>query len=420
MAGVLAAATLSSPGAAAGSAFVTFGEFLSDVSRTTYSVAAATGRAGLARDAAAFEQMRQHTLELYRGVQVEHSYLSHEGYFDCVTIDSQPGVRAMGGKAIAAPPQPSTKQAKAPGEAFEAVSELALGLKDGFGNAISCGKGTIPMHRVTLERMTKFADLRGFLSKGLKTPKTGASTTADPYVHRHAVGLQMVPNHGGQSALALYSPAGEFSLSQHWYLNGEGASMQSVEGGWVKYLYGWGDRSVTFIFHTADGYSTGCYNLECAGFVQTNPNWALGGGWSVYSTPGGPQYQFTMQWQWYQGNWWMFLQGAGAMEAVGYYPGYIYRGGPMTYYANRSDFGGETARMFTNFAQMGSGYHAAHGWGWAAYQHSVFYIVNGVGTWSSLTPGAAPGCYSIAYTPASAGWNWGTFFYYGGPGGDVC
>jgi len=37
--------------------------------------------------------------------------------------------------------------------------------------------------------------------------------------------------------------------------------------------------------------------------------------------PDMPQYQFTLQWQWYAGNWWMFLQGAAAMEAGAFLEG---------------------------------------------------------------------------------------------------
>ncbi|HEX6682280.1 MAG TPA: neprosin family prolyl endopeptidase [Candidatus Limnocylindrales bacterium] len=416
-----AAARVAAGTAPAGSGFVTFAEFIADVSRTHYGAALSAGRVGAVRGEAAFEQMRGHVLDMYKGVDVKHSYLSPDGYFDCVSVDSQPSVKALGGKEVAAPPPAGSGPPaadKAPGDAIGAPSALTLGDKDAFGHAISCGPGTIPMQRITMERLTKFADLRAFLAKE-PGGGGGSRAAADPYVHHYAVGQQVVGNHGGQSSLALYNQAGDFSISQQWYINDTAGYIQTAEGGWIRYPQKFGDRSVTFIYFTADSYtSTGCYNLDCVGFVQTNRNWALGGGWSIYSTPGGAQYQFTMQWQWYQGNWWMFLQGAGAMEAVGYYPGYVYRGGPLASYANRSDFGGETARLFSTFAQMGSGYYAASGWTWAAYQHTIFYLVNGGSYWSSLWPTATvPHCYTINYTPASAGWNWGTFFYFGGPGG---
>lgn len=401
--------------------FIPFGDFLSEMRQASYATALAAGKAGAVRDAAAFAEMRTHVLQMYDGVRVRHSYLAEEGYFDCVTVESQPSLKALGGKPIATPPTPAQLAGQTKGEQA-AQSPLLLGDKDAFGNAISCPQGTIPMKRITMERLGKFATLKDFLAKtphsraqGL--PKPEAKTNADPYAHHYAVGYQFTAAHGGQSSLALYNPAGPgFSLSQQWYLAGG----QSVEGGWVKYSPSWGDRSVTFIYFTADNYvSTGCYNLDCPGFVQINGNWPLGGGWSAYSVPGGAQYQFTLQWKWYAGNWWMFLQGAGALEAVGYYPGYLYNGGPLSYAADLVEYGGEVANVFGYWPPMGSGNYAASAWPWTAYQHTVFYIsTGGPSVWSSLGPiQTVPGYYTFTFTPASAGWNWGSFLYFGGPGG---
>lgn len=419
---LLAGVLLGPPAHAAPSGFVPFGDFLSEMRQADFARVQVAGKAGVVRDAAAFAEMRSHVLTMYDGVRVRHSYLAREGYFDCVTIESQPGVKALGGKEIATPPPPASMAVKQNSDALAAQSPLMLGDKDAFGNAISCPDGTIPMRRITMERLSKFATLKDFLAKspdarsqGLPMPSMKAQV--DPYVHHYAVGYQFAPSRGGQSSLALYNPAGPgFSLSQQWYLAGG----QSVEGGWVKYSPSWGDRSVTFIYFTADNYvSTGCYNLDCPGFVQINPNWPLGGGWSAYSVPGGPQYQFTLQWQWYAGNWWMFLQGAGAMEAVGYYPGYIYNGGPLGNAADLVEYGGEVANVFGYWPPMGSGAYAGSGWPWTAYQHTVFYLAaGGPSVWASLSPiQTVPAYYTFAFTPASAGWNWGSFFYFGGPGG---
>jgi hypothetical protein len=428
--GTLVAGILGLPGdvgASTQSSFVSFSDFIADMTRIRYNKAIAARRVGAVSSAAAFEEMRAHVLKTYRGVRVAHSYRVDEGYFDCVTVESQPGVRAAGVKAVTTPPSIVVK-ARA-GDAKEqplgAASPLTLGLKDAHGNAISCPPGTIPMRRISLDRLTRFATLKTFLAKGPdglgQAPASDdkeSKARAQNFVRHYAYGNQWVGNHGGQSSIGLYNPAADFSISQQWYVSGSGGGTQTVEGGWIKYPQYFGANSVTFVYFTADNYATtGCYNLDCPGFIQINRNWPLGGGWSAYSTPGGPQYQFTMQWQWYQGNWWLFLQGGGAMEAVGYYPGHLYRGGPLGSYAERASFGGETMPT-SAWPPMGSGYHAAHGWGWAAFQHTIFTMANGVSTWAALdTYQTAPACYTIAYTPASAGWSWGTFFYFGGPGG---
>ena len=410
-----------SAAAAQSSSFVSFDAFLSQVSGARYQSYAALGLTGAVHSEQAFEQMRSHIIGLYQGVEVRHSYVSQGSYFDCVAVETQPTVRALGIK-VAAPPTSNSVNLNGARSGKGAASPLTLGLRDAFGNAVSCPAGTFPMLRLSLDRMTRFATLHDFLAKepaGAGTAGAGIAAAA----HRYAYGRQYVTNYGGNSWLNLWNPSGEFSLSQQWYSTGSGSTTQTVEGGWVHYPGKFGSKSVLFIFSTPDGYSHGCYNLECTGFVQTNSNWALGGAWSAYSSYGGTQWGFTMQWKYYNGNWWLFLQGAGAIEAVGYYPKSVFNGGQMASNATRTTFGGETFTSGTSWPQMGSGKFASAGFAQAAYQRTIFYIpqnVNGgTGVWSSLSTAATnPACYTIAYTPASSGGSWGTYFYFGGPGGN--
>jgi len=74
-----------------------------------------------------------------------------------------------------------------------------------------------------------------------------------------------------------------------------------------------------------------------------------------------------------------------------------------------------------NWPQMGSGAFASAGWQQAAYQHNLFYIdTSGTGVSSSLTPVTQSStCYSIDVTPSSGG-SWGSYIYFGGPGGYKC
>jgi hypothetical protein len=67
-----------------------------------------------------------------------------------------------------------------------------------------------------------------------------------------------------------------------------------------------------------------------------------------------------------------------------------------------------------------SGFPTLHAF--LAKGNTIFYIPNnesgGTGVWSSLTAVQTnPACYRIKYTPSSKGRSWGTYFYYGGPGG---
>ncbi|KAK9029610.1 hypothetical protein V6N11_026720 [Hibiscus sabdariffa] len=79
---------------------------------------------------------------------------------------------------------------------------------------------------------------------------------------------------GSNNHEATYN--GEFSLAQIWVVADRGPEANTVEAGWQT-LAGMSYTRL-FIFWTSDGYKkTGCYNLECPGFVQTSHKLTLGG-----------------------------------------------------------------------------------------------------------------------------------------------
>ena len=394
------------------------------------------------RDDDAFNEMLDHVLTLYDGADVDHSFELDGQVVDCITIESQPSVRLLGIEVVDLAPPAGTTGAQpvdgdAPGDAQPALSPLTLGRIDALGNAIRCEPGTVPVGRLTLDVLVRFETLRHFFSKGgdgfgsLPAPqpeRQGDEPGAGE--RRYAYTNQTVNNYGGNSWLNLWNPSlgadGTMSISQQWYSADGDDGVQTLEGGWQvlpsKYNT---NNAVLFIYWTADGYkNTGCYNLDCAGFVQINNNWFLGGQWSAYSSTGGTQWGFELQWKLYQDNWWLFLKGPGAYEAVGYYPDSIYDGGPMADAATSVLYGGETATD-GRWPEMGSGQFANQGWQQAAFQNTIFYIPrnenNGVGVWADLiAQEPAPDCYTVVLVPASNGGSWGTYFYFGGPGGSPC
>jgi hypothetical protein len=453
---ILLAVGLGAPGAREGLAqggpraagFVALAEFLPGVAAAKFE-GFHRGAETRVRTAEAFAEMRRHILSLYEGVALDgvHSFLLDGNHFDCLPIEQQPSVRGLGLTHVEVAPPPLNSAAEpavpAPGEPAEpgtrASSPLTLGSRDGFGNEIHCAEGTIPMRRVTLEEMTRFETLRQFFEKGpdgagqiergeLEQEK---AAPAKP-VHKYAHAYEVVDNLGGSSLLNLWMPpintgaTQVFSLSQHWYTGGN--PVQTVEGGWQAFPQKYNTvNSVLFIYWTADGYQrTGCYNLDCAAFVQINSNWALGASFSHYSTPGGTQYEFDLQWQLSGGNWWLFLGGSGSPQAVGYYPTTLYGNGQLANFATAIDYGGEVVGT-TSWPQMGAGVPASRGFRHAAYQRQIFYGDLSAAThWSTLTPVASPrlrgrgSCYSIFFTPASAGSSWDSYFFFGGTGGGGC
>jgi hypothetical protein len=442
--------------------FVPFNEFMASTavagfrpsSSSTFSGGPTAG--GIVADAASFEQMRHHIQDMYQDVQVSHSYVLGSQTFDCIPIDQQPSVRKQGSKGIAAtPPAPVlptktiTGQDSPAGQAAAPPSQLPASRYDAFGNALGCEAHTIPMRRLTLDEMSHFKTLQEFFTKGPNgagkapvAPAPGSAPTStlgfsansgsvfgpdagaippSPFAHKHAYTYEWVNNVGGNSILNLWNPyvytpwLEVFSLSQVWYIGGG----QTVEAGWQNYPAKYGsENAALFIYWTADNYqNTGCYNLDCPGFVQVDNTWHFGSGFSAYSTVGGPQYELPIKWWLYYGNWWLSVNGTW----VGYYPGSIYGGGQLSRSATLIEFGGETVADggygYFYYPPMGSGNWANALSQHAAYQRQIYYIDTANNSqWASLNAGTeAPACYSTDGPFHNS--SWGIYFYFGGPGG---
>jgi hypothetical protein len=239
-----------------------------------------------------------------------------------------------------------------------------------------------------------------------------------------------VPNIGGSSDINLWNPNVAqpiFSLSQQWYVNFYGPTKQlrqTVEGGWHVYPkhYGGSLNTRLFIYCTANDYQPGpghgCYNHDCISFVQKNFNWLLGGALPQTSIDGDTQYYFTLEYFLYQGNWWLSLNG----QWIGYYPGTLYRGGPLATSAAKIAYGGETAvplpvTSTTVFPPMGSEFAKAW-WTHAAFQRNIYFFSDPThAVIADLTKSEpSPNCYTDLkrYNSGVSGWN--TFTFFGGPG----
>lgn len=388
--------------------------------------------------------------ELYESAEATNSFADRDGApIDCLTIESQPALKTQAGRRAARPPAlvDGPEAEAAPARAAYVESPLAEGKKDDLGNDLFCAEGSIPKVRVTPERIAQAGGLATFLRKspdGGRHPLLGSGTGAGRPVdtplapgqiappmqvvggsiHAYAHAFQYnVPNHGIRTWFNVWNPRpspGVFSLSQLWLTGGEGAGLQTIEGGWHVYpdLFNGSTLTRLFLYSTPDGYQTGGYNLE-GGFIQVDNTWVIGGSFDA-STPAGQQRGFLMQWQRdAQGNWWLFLAGSGTPVAVGYYPVTLYGTGQLSQYATMVDFGGEVCSQQggKQTGAMGSGQPAAAGWQQAAFHKSCAYLDRQTGRMvaATLTPDLrdAP-CYTLDLK--SAGGDWSTYFYFGGGG----
>ncbi|HEY7387279.1 MAG TPA: neprosin family prolyl endopeptidase [Bryobacteraceae bacterium] len=392
--------------------------------------------------ATAFREMQEYILAHNAQIDVVHSFEDAAGQiFDCVPIEQQPSLR--GKQQTIHTPRDLTALSRN-GRADQGHLPLAKDFNsaalDRHGNPRQAPSGTIPMRRVRLEDLIRFENLRSFFRKHPNAAVASAAITRtrptapspdERQNHRYAVGFQSIGNIGGHSAVSVYGPSVNsneiFSLAQHWYSGGSGANLQTVEVGWQAFPKHYGVASpCLFIFWTADAYQTGgAYNLEQPGFVQVNSNVQIGGARdaTVQSGVAPEEMEITVYLIAGEG-WWLYLDGLDSNAAVGYYPISLFGSGQMATSADQIEYGGETVSgdpPSGDWGAMGSGAWANDGWQAAAYHRAVWYWdTTGASNWASLnefTP-ASP-CYTFNGGFDSTG-SWGTYFFFGGPGGGDC
>lgn len=385
--------------------------------------------------------MREHLLTHYQGVESQHSFVDSSGsVFDCIPVAQQPSLRGKGAPP-AAPDIPAVARAAATNvpesaealrllpaahrQAQLATSFVQAGGSDVHGNALTVPDGTVPIRRVTLADMARFQTLQQFFAKNpLGAEAVPGASGSTPATHRWAHATQSIANLGGHTRMNVWQPAiganQVFSLSQHWYVgNAVGGAVQTVEVGLQVYPGKYNRAQPTFfIYWTADGYNkTGCYNLDCSAFVQTNKNWAIGGAVGPVSTYAGQQYELEIAAYLNGGRWWIYVNGTQGSNAIGYYPASLYGTGSLATHSNLIDYGGEVVGT-TTFPGMGSSHFAAEGWTKACYQRQIeCYPQAGGMVDASLTAQQQwPHCYTA--TVAKYNPNWSETLWYGGPGGN--
>ena len=375
-----------------------------------------------------FNGQRQHLLNLYKDVQVQHSFVDAAGQiFDCIPINQQPALKKSG-RPLATPPTLPVRRAPASPRA-PTLAPLHPDRRDQYGNAMACPEGTVAVRRVTLDEMTRFEDLEHFLRKTPRhkrkrspqlPPPPDASEAADP-PHEYAHAYQTVNNTGGHSTLSIWDPAitGDqiFSLSQHWYVaTTDQGLVQTAEVGWQVFPQKYGhSKPVLFTYWTADGYtSTGSYSNDNGDFVQYSSTCPVGLALEQVSTVGGAQAEIELSFILSNGNWWLYVNGADTANAVGYYPTALYQNGPLASGATEIDYGGETVGV-SSYPLMGSGQFAAQGKGRAAYHRNIYLFPPGGGTQDADLQASQdwPQSYTIVVQKSA---DWGEYFFFGGPG----
>uniref|UniRef100_A0ACD5YHA2 Uncharacterized protein n=1 Tax=Avena sativa TaxID=4498 RepID=A0ACD5YHA2_AVESA len=143
----------------------------------------------------------------------------------------------------------------------------------------------------------------------------------------------------------------------------------AIGAGWFVWPSSAGDRRARFHIFYNNG-KIHCYDLQCPGFVQTNPDITLGGTLSPVSKYGGPQAQLDIFiYQDDKSNWWVKFGAEGTI--IGYWPneifGYLKAKGTIGYWGGFVE--GPTIKYKP--PPMGSGHPASEGRGKAAYVKNI-------------------------------------------------
>ncbi|XP_062086911.1 protein neprosin-like [Humulus lupulus] len=172
----------------------------------------------------------------------------------------------------------------------------------------------------------------------------------------------------------------------------------------------------------SDGYrNTGCYNLDCPGFVQVSRMAAIGSKLNPISTYDGKQNVINVVLNQHKesGQWWVQYQN----EPIGYWPNSIFT--TLKNGADLLSWGGEIVNngiTHHSETQMGSGHFPAEGFGRASFFSNIGYFDGSgfINDPEKLTPFASkPSCYDVKVAADKA--DLGTHFFYGGPGySDKC
>ncbi|CAN8294362.1 unnamed protein product [Cochlearia groenlandica] len=284
----------------------------------------------------------------------------------------------------------------------------------------TCPQGTVPIRRTKEEDILRANSVSNF-GKKLKSFRRDTSSNG----HEHAVGYVSGEKYfGAKASINVWAPKVqnqyEFSLSQIWIISGSfGNDLNTIEAGWQVSPELYGDNYPRFFtYWTNDAYqATGCYNLLCSGFVQTNNQIAIGAAISPSSSYKGGQFDVTLLiWKDPKhGNWWLEF-GSGIL--VGYWPSFLFT--HLREHASMVQYGGEVVNSSPlgahSSTQMGSGYFAEEGFTKSSYFRNIQIV-----DWdNNLVPSPNlrllsdhPNCYDIKGGSNRA---WGNYFYYGGPG----
>ncbi|XP_003603111.3 uncharacterized protein [Medicago truncatula] len=302
----------------------------------------------------------------------------------------------------------------------------------------SCPEETVPIRRIRKEDLLRAVSLARFGQKPPEVFVNSINPTNLNFSNLNANdGVVDLKNRsdallvayafqfiGAQANINVWNPKVEkpedFTTAQIWLKAANGPdNFESIEAGWTVNPKLYGDHNTRFfVYWTKDTYkSTGCFDLTCKGFVQTNKDIALGATLGPVSVPSHQQYEINVGiFRDNSGNWWLKVKNN---IPVGYWPKELVSN--LQSSASLVQWGGqvfsyEVKKTPHTGTQMGSGEEAYNKFGVACYMGGVRIKDNSQALkYPSFvsTHAIEPYCYS-AFNDAPYGKD--PVFYFGGAG----
>ncbi|XP_062172035.1 protein neprosin-like [Alnus glutinosa] len=236
-----------------------------------------------------------------------------------------------------------------------------------------CPEGTIPIIRHARE--DEYYPHGAISAAARNQKKLNIRVDLDAKGHEYAgVGLSGGKYYGARAFLNVWKPAtlgnGDLSFAQVGVQAGPPDRLNYIQAGWM--VNSRDNEPRVFLYWTSDGNKkTGCYNLNCPGFVQVTNKIGLGAALKPPSTYKGTQFSIPIAVYQFRGNWWLQVNEI----MLGYLPSHIFT--DLRTSATAVSWGGQVfdaGKMGHHTStQMGSGHFASEGFGKASYFTHVEY-----------------------------------------------
>ncbi|WJX64848.1 hypothetical protein P8452_49581 [Trifolium repens] len=282
---------------------------------------------------------------------------------------------------------------------------------------VMCPKGTVPIQRITKDDLIRGKALFNEISQ--LTDNSVVTHSAHVYLK-----YELGSYYGVNGITSVYNPKvvnGQSSSGHVFVSKGNGDGMNKIVAGWHVSPQIYNDSATHFfLLWTPDNFKSGCYNLLCSGFVQTDESYHIGAPITKTSTYGGEivEMPISIRQDKPYGNWVLRL----VDRDIGHFPKVIFSDFES---ADEVGWGGSTSTPAgVASPPMGSGDFPNDDFIYGAYFREVGFrdnAYNGIdhGPYKNFidTYNDGVGCYGVAFYGDQGG-KVGYSLMFGGTGGN--